>query len=127
MKRSTLSLAVCAWIVLPALTTHAARATYPAAKKRFIAGLPKGYRFFIQLPLYDPDGTRESCFIFVESIRNGKITGTINSHVDVLSSYKTDQRITFPESHITNWLILRPDGVEEGNYVGTFLDHYKPQ
>ena len=127
MKRSTLSLAVCAWIVLPALTTHAARATYPAAKKRFIAGLPKGYRFFIQLPLCDPDGTRESCFIFVESIRNGKITGTINSHVDVLSSYKTDQRITFPESDITNWLILRPDGVEEGNYVGKFLDHYKPQ
>jgi len=63
----------------------------------------------------------------VESIRNGKITGTINSHVDVLSSYKTDQRITFPESDITNWLILRPDGVEEGNYVGKFLDHYKPQ
>jgi len=40
---------------------------------------------------------------------------------------KSGQRITIPESKIDNWVIVRPDGTEEGNYVGKFLDHYKPQ
>jgi len=103
-----------------------ARANYPAAKRRFEAGLPSGYRFSVQVPLYDRDGTRENWFVFFESIKNGKISGTFDK-VDLLTDYKTGQRITFPESEITNWLILRPDGTEEGNYVGKFLDHYKPQ
>src|SRR5216684_637157 len=44
-----------------------ARANYPAAKRRFEAGLPSGYRFSVQMPLYDRDGTRENWFVFFES------------------------------------------------------------
>lgn len=103
-----------------------ARMTYPVAKKRFLAGLPRNYRFSVQVPLSDPNGTSERCFVFVENIKNGRIAGTIDK-VDILKDYKTGQRITVPESEVFNWLILRPDGTEEGNYVGKFLDQYKPQ
>jgi uncharacterized protein YegJ (DUF2314 family) len=102
-----------------------ARATYPAAKKRFLAGLPAGYTFSVRMPLRDRDGKREDSFVLVQQIKNGNITGTIQSHLGLITNYKTGQQITFPEGKIDNWLILRPDGTEEGNYVGKFLDHYK--
>jgi hypothetical protein len=104
-----------------------ARATYPDAKKRFLAGLPPGYRFSVRVPLSDPDGKREDSFIAVEKISGDEITGTIQSQLTVVSHYKTGQRITVPELQIDNWVIVRPDGTEEGNAVGKFLDHYKPQ
>lgn len=104
-----------------------ARATYPAAKKRFIAGLAPGYSFSVRVPLRDPSGKREDSFVSVEKIKDGKITGTIANQLDLVKSYKSGQRITVPESQIDNWVIVRPDGTEEGNAVGKFLDHYKPR
>jgi hypothetical protein len=103
-----------------------ARATYPGAKKRFLAGLPPGHRFSVRIPLIDRDGTREDSFIGVETIKGANITGTINSRLTLVKGFKTGQRMTFPESKIDNWLILRPDGTEEGNAVGKFLDTYRP-
>jgi uncharacterized protein YegJ (DUF2314 family) len=105
-----------------------ARATYPAAKQRFLAGLPSGHRFSVRVPLFDRSGNkREDTFVNVEKIKNGNITGTITNEMGVVKEYKIGQRITFSENKIDNWLILRPDGTEEGNYVGKFLDHYKPK
>jgi hypothetical protein len=103
-----------------------ARATYPGAKKRFLAGLPPGHRFSVRIPLVDRDGAREDSFMVVETIKGGNITGVINSRLALVKDYKTGQRMTFPESKIDNWLILRPDGTEEGNAVGKFLDTYRP-
>jgi uncharacterized protein YegJ (DUF2314 family) len=101
------------------------RATYPAAKTRFLAGLPPGYSFSVRVRLTDPNGQREDSFMTVKKISGDKITGVLGS-VDILHSYKTGQTITVKESDIDNWVIVRPDGSEEGNYVGKFLDHYKP-
>jgi len=103
-----------------------ARATYSAARKHFLAGLPPGHKSLVRLRLTDSQNRAEDSFVEVESIKNGKIAGTIGG-VDVVSSYKQDQQITFPESRIDNWLILRPDGTEEGNALGKFLDTYKPK
>src|SRR5438105_1091852 len=51
-----------------------ARATYPAAKKRFFAGLPKGWRFEVWIRLYQNDKSgkhvaAEDCFVEVERIQ----------------------------------------------------------
>jgi hypothetical protein len=102
-----------------------ARGTYPAAKARFLAGLPPGYSFSVRVRLFDPDGRREDSFMTVKKINGDKITGVLGS-VDLLRKYKTGQTLTVTESEIDNWVIQRPDGREEGNYVGKFLDHYKP-
>jgi len=102
-----------------------ARATYPGAKKRFLAGLPPGHRFSVRIPLVDRDGKSEDSFIGVETIKGGNITGVINTHLLLVTGYKTGQRMTFPESRIDNWLILRPDGTEEGNAVGKFMDTHR--
>ncbi|MGE5215201.1 MAG: DUF2314 domain-containing protein [Nitrospirota bacterium] len=102
-----------------------ARATYPAAKARFLAGLPPGYSFSVRIRLKDSKGHREDSFLTVTKIDGEKITGRLGT-VSLLRNYKTGQTISVKESEIDNWVIVRPDGSEEGNYVGKFLDHYKP-
>jgi uncharacterized protein YegJ (DUF2314 family) len=103
-----------------------ARATYPAAKARFLAGLPPGYSFSVRVRLKDSNGRREDSFLTVNKISGEKITGRLGT-VTLLRNYKTGQTISVKESEIDNWVIVRPDGTEEGNYVGKFLDHYKPR
>ena len=105
-----------------------ARATYPAAKKRFLTGLPRGYSFEVRKRLIDPGGVRvEEVFIEVEAIKGGKVHGRIGNKLDVVHSYRQGQRISFPESDVLDWTIVHPDGREEGNFVGKFIDTYKPR
>lgn len=108
-----------------------ARATYPAAKKRFLAGLPPNYLFTVWLPFDEIDKKtkeyrQESVFVVVVKISGGKIYGRINNKVLLLKKYRYGDPVQFPESRVQNWCIVRPDGSEEGNYVGNFLDHWKP-
>ena len=102
-----------------------ARRSYPDAKKRFLAGLPAKHSFFVTTRLRDEKGNFEQVFIAVESIDEGHITGRIWSHVLGAKGYKYGDRYTFPESQLIDWLITRPDGSEEGNFVGNFLDEYQ--
>ncbi len=102
-----------------------ARATYPQAKKRFLAGLPAGQSFFITTRLSDPSGGIEQVFIAVKSIQDGAVTGRIWSDVVSVKGYKRGDTYTFKEADMLDWLITKPDGSEEGNAVGKFLDTYK--
>ena len=106
-----------------------ARATYPAAKKRFLAGLPSGHKFAVMARLQAIDHAKKEVqqadvFVDVHAIKGGKIYGRINSPMPI-AGYKRGDLISFPESEILDWVIARPDGSEEGNAVGKFLDHYK--
>jgi uncharacterized protein YegJ (DUF2314 family) len=95
------------------------RATWPEAKKRFLTGLPTGISLLVRVRLRQGNKVEES-FVEVTSIKGGNITGNINS-MDILTNYKTGQRITIPESEIEDWLIQYPNGSQEGNVVGKFL------
>ena len=103
-----------------------ARATYPDAKNRFLAGLPPKQMFFITTRLHDKDGKWEQAFIQVQSIKDGKVTGTISSDLVIVKTFKIGQTYNFPECDMLDWVITKPDGTEEGNFVGHFLDTYKP-
>src|ERR1044072_5633304 len=109
-------------------STAKGRPTYPAAKKRYLAGLPRGYTFEVRKRLADPGGTAyEEVFIEVDAIKGGKIYGRIGNELGVVRSYRRGQRISFPESEILDGPIVQPDGREEGNFVGKFIDTYKPR
>ena len=107
-----------------------ARATYPAAKKRFLAGLPPGHMFAVMIRLRHIDKAKKEVtvndvFVRVQAIKNDKVYGRLDPVF--IAGYKEGDPISFPESEIINWVIVRPDGSEEGNYVGKFMDHYKPK
>jgi hypothetical protein len=105
-----------------------AHKTYPAAKRRFLAGLPPKHLFSLATKLWDRSHTRfEVVFVVVEAIRDGAVTGRLASHTKQPVGYDFGDRISFPESQVMDWTILHPDGTEEGNVVGKFLDTYKPR
>ncbi len=104
-----------------------AKKTYPEAKKRFLAGLPAKHYFYVTTRIKDPDGKFEQVFIYVTSLDEEKksITGRISNPLAVVRTFKPGQTISFAETEIIDWTIARPDGSEEGNYVGKFLDEYQ--
>jgi uncharacterized protein YegJ (DUF2314 family) len=108
-----------------------ARATYPAAKKRFLASLPPNHTFYVWTRLYQPgvkgqQPRAEDVFIVVKAIQGRKVFGIVANTPDLVTNYKQGERVQFPEAEVLNWVIVRPDGSEEGNYVGKFLEtHYK--
>jgi hypothetical protein len=103
-----------------------ARASWPQARQRYLAGLPTHQTFFVTTMLRDDLGKREQVFIAVEGIKDDRITGKIWNRVDIVRGYRLGDHYTFPEAELRDWLITKPDGTEEGNFVGKFLDGYEP-
>ena len=68
--------------------------------------------------------TTEQVFVAVDSIRDGRITGRIATDDLTVVGYKKGDTYSFPESDLIDWLITHPDGTEEGNVVGKFLDEW---
>ena len=99
-----------------------ARATYPRAKARYLAGLPAGQAFFVVTRLHDAAGRSEQVFVAVDTIANDTVAGRIYNDIGVVRGYRNGQAISFPEAEVIDWLITRPDGSEEGNYVGKWMD-----
>ncbi|MDB5307741.1 MAG: hypothetical protein JWO38_1943 [Gemmataceae bacterium] len=101
------------------------RRTYPDVKKRYLAGLPAGHHFFAVTSLRDGSGTSEQVFVAVAEIKGDHITGRIASDIIGVKGFKNGDPYTFPEGELVDWLITRPDGSEEGNVVGKFLDEWQ--
>jgi hypothetical protein len=101
-----------------------ARASYPQARKRYLAGLPAGQSFFVTTRLHDQSGGMEQVFIAVKSIKGDTISGKIWNDVRSVRGFRNGDMYTFGEAQVLDWLITKPDGSEEGNFVGKFLDTY---
>ena len=102
-----------------------AQKTYPPAKERYLKGLPPKEGFFVTTRLHDDKGKFEQVFIAVKEIKEGKIKGLIWSSIEIVSGYKMGDVYIFPEAELLDWTITKPDGTEEGNFVGKFLDTYQ--
>ena len=72
------------------------------------------------------EARKKQKIIEVKEIKDGKITGLIASDVEFISKYKYGDIYVLPETDLIDWTISKPDGTEEGNFVGNFLDTYKP-
>jgi hypothetical protein len=105
-----------------------ARKTYPAAKKRFLAGLPPKYLFSVTTKLWDRSHLKfEIVFVVADQIKNSTVTGHLATHTKQSVGYNFGDQISFPESQVMDWTIVHPDGTEEGNVVGKFIDTYQPR
>lgn len=102
-----------------------AKATYPQARSRFLAGLPPGQGFFVVTRLRAPLQHDEQVFVAVQSVLDGVVQGRLASEVRI-AGYHAGQPLSVAETDIVDWLITKPDGSEEGNVVGKFLDTYTP-
>lgn len=103
-----------------------ARATFPRVKARYLRGLPAGQSFFVTVKLRDQAGRLEMVFLAVDSLARDSIFGRIWNQIHVVRGYRLGDRHAVAERHLWDWLITKPDGSEEGNLVGKFLDTYRP-
>ena len=111
-----------------AIAPYAAQAkkTYPDAKNRFLAGLPPQHKFYLTTRIKDSDGKQEQVFILVDHINGTEVSGRICSPLSTVKEFEQGQTYIFHESEVLDWLITKPGGKEEGNFVGKFMDTYKP-
>ena len=99
-----------------------ARATYPAAKRRFLAGLPQGQAFFVSVPLRDAAGRVEQAYVGVQTYQGHTILGRIASPLERVQGFAVGDPYEGPEGAVMDWVIIHPDGAEEGKFIGRFLD-----
>lgn len=111
-----------------AIAPHVAQAkkSWPDAKRRYLAGLPAGHSFFVTTHLRDSQGHSETAFVRVESIRGGLISGRIATQLQLVETHRFGDAYSFREDSLIDWTISNPDGSEEGNVVGKFLETYRP-
>jgi hypothetical protein len=103
-----------------------ARETYPDAKARWQKGLPPGYAFFVTTPFHHSDQDIEMVFVRVASIADDRVNGVIAS-APIGPGFREGQQYEFDERALVDWTITDPNGAEEGNFVGKFLDRYQGQ
>ena len=99
-----------------------AQGTYVEAKHRYVVGLPPDQSFFVTVRLRDSLSRTEQVFVVVDSIKNDTASGRIASTLGIVHGFYKGQPLVFPETQVLDWTISHPDGTEEGNYVGKFVD-----
>ena len=102
-----------------------AKETLPQAKKKYLKGLQKKEVFFVTTRIHE-GGRFEQVFVKVTSWEDDTIRGILASNMELLTSHKKGEIVNCKESEILDWTISKPNGTEEGNFVGKFLDSYKP-
>jgi hypothetical protein len=103
-----------------------ALAAWPSARSRFVAGLPPNQTLFVTTRLHDATGRVEQVFVAVDHINGDAVSGRIWSDISVVQGYARGQAISLPQSEIVDWMISKPDGSEEGNWMGKFIDAAGP-
>jgi uncharacterized protein YegJ (DUF2314 family) len=103
-----------------------ARKTLPDARKRFEQGLKPGEVLFVTVRLYNSAGKFEQVFVEVKSWNDTTINGLLSSDPELVKDHKRGEKMTVKEKDVYDWTISKPDGTEDGNFVGKFLDTYRP-
>lgn len=103
-----------------------ARQTYRGARSRFLAGLPPGYKFFVVTRLKDASGRFEQVFVRVDHYQGKKVIGRIANALKLLTNHRQGDTVTVAGEDVLDWVIVDPQGHEEGNVVGKFMDTYRP-
>ena len=103
-----------------------ARETYPAARKTFAAGLPRGDKFFVRVQLEDATGATDYAVLRVRTIIDGVIKGNIYSAPKKVAGFQFGQPCDVPEGEILDWIIARADGGEEGDLMAKILGKPAP-
>ncbi|GAB3302717.1 hypothetical protein GCM10027348_29800 [Hymenobacter tenuis] len=108
---------------VPALPLKEARRTLPQVRQRFQQGLPAGTRLYVTAKVLNEVATPEPVLILVDTWQQGLISGRI-VRLAAANSRSTSAvaPVELDETVVLDWTVIRPQGAEEGNYLGKFLD-----
>ncbi|UPL48828.1 hypothetical protein [Hymenobacter sublimis] len=106
---------------LPELPLKEARRTLPQARQRYQRGLPASTNFYLTARVLNETATPEAVVILVERWQGSRISGRI-LRLDPNGRATPGPAAEFEEAAVLDWVLVQPNGAEEGNYLGKFLD-----
>lgn len=96
--------------------------TLPQARKRFLAGLPEGDQLLLSVRVLATDTSFRQASVRVLGWHRNLVQALLLPAAADSSGPTEPVPISFPETAVLDWLLLRANGREEGNYVGRYLD-----
>ena len=99
-----------------------AMSAFGAVRERYRRGLPPKQSLFVVTRLEDTEHHRETVFVVADSMKKSRVFGRIWSPIQLVRGYRLGQPISLEERDLIDWMISRPDGSEEGNLLGKFVD-----
>lgn len=103
-----------------------AKATFPAVKKKYIAGdyVREKRELDVQIDLVDKDGTKEMVFIVVIQCLGNRFQGIVANEIQFLKEYHKGDTVSFVQDQVKNWVVVDSKGNEEGNFVGKAIEAF---
>ena len=96
--------------------------TLPAAKKRFQVGLPQGDQLLLSVRVQATDTSFRQASARVLGWHGSNIQALLLPSPAGATGLAEPLPVSFPETAVVDWTLLRASGREEGNYVGRHLD-----
>ncbi len=95
--------------------------TLPQAKKKFLAGLPLGDQFLLSVRVIATDTSFRQASARVLGWHGNTVQALLLPPADAAPKAEPTP-VSFPETAVVDWTLLRASGREEGNYVGRYID-----
>ena len=95
--------------------------TLPQAKKRFLAGLPEGDQFLLSVRVAASDTSVRQVSARVLGWRGNTVQALLLPEAGAATPAEP-LPVSFPETAVVDWTLLRASGREEGNYVGRYTE-----
>jgi hypothetical protein len=96
--------------------------TLPQAKKKFLAGLPIGDQFLLSVRVAASDTSFRQASARVLGWRGNTVQALLLPATADSATPAEPTPVSFPETAVVDWTLLRASGREEGNYVGRYTD-----
>ena len=96
--------------------------TLPQAKKRFLAGLPNGDQFLLSVRVIATDTSFRQASARVLGWHGNTVQALLLPDAASAPGAAEPVPVSFPETAVVDWTLLRASGREEGNYVGRYTD-----
>ena len=96
--------------------------TLPQAKKKFLTGLPDGDQFLLSVRVATSDTSFRQASARVLGWNGKTVQALLLPEAADLATPLEPTPVSFPETAVVDWTLLRASGREEGNYVGRYTD-----
>jgi len=98
-----------------------ARSELPAVRERFLKGLPQGEHLFVTTTIRSMN-RREQVFVSVRDWSDPDVVEGLLAVTPATPGFHPGDVLRVAGADIVDWTISRPDGSEEGNRTGRYLE-----
>lgn len=97
----------------------------PLLKKKFLNGELDSAEVYFVVILRDSIGRWEQVYMRVRQWQEDNIAAELSTNMNVVKGYPFKSIFTFSEDKCIDWIVIYPNGKEEGNFIGKYFESLK--